>query len=327
QPTLAIGQVYWLMIDVSRNDSNYWVWGKDSNNGYVSGSGKYARDWSATEVVWKSAGGDLNFKILMGGETPTFIENVFVGVDAHANQIQQSSIARDAYFQTIDQATQVGGIKYQGVEDPPVKDLPISLAQIQALEIMAESGDLIQGDYYPQPGFLLGPVKIEGNLVFPGNSLDNPVIISGPVWVKGDISGGNNSKIKLKSDAGSGFVIIADDPQDQDNKGKISLYNNVITEDSASGYLLLISTNKSMDSEDPAILISNNVNKDNPASIVFSLQGLIKVQNNAKFKEVSGYALELENNAEIVYEEGLINSSFSAGPGSGWIIKDWQETE
>lgn len=327
QPTLVMGQVYWLMVDVSRNDNNYWVWGKDSNNGYTSGSGKYTQDWSARGVVWKSAGGDLNFKILMGGEVPTFIKNVFVGVDAHANQIQQSSIARDAYFQTIDQATQVGGIKYQGVEDSPVKDLPISLAQIQALEIMAESGDLIQGDYHPQPGSLLGPVKIEGNLVFPSNSLSNPVIISGPVWVKGDISGGNNSKIKLKSDADSGFAIIADDPQDQENKGRISLYNNVITEDSASGYLLLISTNKSMDSADPAILISNNINKDNPASIIFSSQGLIKVRNNAKFKEVSGYALKLENNAEIVYEEGLINSNFSVGPGSGWIIKDWQETE
>lgn len=327
QPTLAIGQVYWLAIDVSRDDGNYWVWGRDSSNNYASGSGKYTRDWSAEEVVWKSAAGDLDFKTFMGGEDPTFIKNIFVGVDAHANQIQQSSIARNAYFQTIDEATQVGGVKYQGAEDPPVKDLPISLAQIQEWEAAAAAGSLIQGDYYPQPGSLLGPVKIEGDLIFPGNSLNNPVIISGPVWVEGDISSSNNSKIKLQGDAGSGFAIIADDPSDQEGRGRISLYNNAVTEDSVSGYLLLISTNKSMDPADPAILISNNVNADNPASIVFSLQGLIKVQNNAKFKEVSGYGLKLENNAEIVYEEGLIDSNFSAGPGSGWTVRDWQETK
>ncbi|MDP3093900.1 MAG: hypothetical protein Q8N16_04015 [bacterium] len=326
-PLLSAGQVYWLMIDVSRDDSNYWVWGKDSSDGYTLGTAKYSSDWSVKTPVWDNVNGDLDFKTIMGGEGPTFLNNVAVGVDARANTIVQSSIGRDAYYQNIDQQTQVAGIKHPGSSDPASKGLPISLAQIQEWEAAAEAGSLIYGNYQPQSGTAIGPMKIEGDLTFPSDSQSNPVIISGSVWVTGKILASNNVKIKLKSDAGVGFAVIADNPQDQENQGKISLGNNTITEDSAGGYLLLISTNKSVNPADPAILISNNVNKDEAQSIVFALQGLIKVENNAKFKEISGFALKLENNAEIVYEEGLINSNFSTGPGSGWQTRDWQEIQ
>lgn len=335
-PSLTAGQTYWIMIDVERDDNNYWVWAKDNTDGYPSGTGKYTKDWTEDKATWKSVGGDLNFKTWLGGETPTYLQRVWVSRDAHANTILESWIDRDAYYQTIDGQTTVLGTKYPNSPDPATKDLPISYAQIQEWEKAAccdtgsgcQSQCLYLGNYSPPEGSSLGPLKIEGNLTFPANSDDNPVIISGPLWVTGKILAANNAKIKLKDDLTFGYPIIADNPADQVNSGKIELNNNVITQDSnQGGKLLFISTNKSLDSSNPAIWLYNNVNKDLAQSLIFSLYGIIKVENNAKFKEVTGYALYLTNNAEIVYEQGLINSNFSSGPGGGWQVVSWEEIE
>ncbi len=321
---LTAGQSYWLMIDVSRNDNNYWVWAKDSTDNYSQGTGKYSADWSAKTPVWNNVNGDLNFKTIMGGESPTFIDSVSIGASAHANTLSDCIISGDAYYQNIDAQTQVSGEKYPGSQDPATKDLPISLAQISEWEQGAEGGGVINGNYQPSADSVLGPVKINGNLTFPGNGT---VTIAGPVWVVGNILATNNVKIKLKSDLGSGVAIVADNPADRDDQGKITLSNNTVTEDNSSGYLLFVSVNESLDPYNPAITISNNVNSTQAQSIVFALSGLINISNNAKFKEISGYGLKLNNNTQIVYEQGLINASFSTGPGAGWQIESWQETE
>lgn len=325
-PNLTAGNTYWVMIDVSRDDDDYWVWGKDSTDGYTSGTGKYTRNWEKDS--WKNVGGDLNFKTWMGGENPTYIDRVWVSEDAHANTITESWIDGDAYYQTIDDKTTVLGTKYPNSPDPATKDLPISYAQLQDWEEAAAAGGVISGNYAPLAGTNLGPIKIEGDLTFPQNSTDNPVTIAGPIWVTGKILASNNAGIKLQAGLEYGYPIIADNPSDQINYGKIELNNNVITTDSPQGgRLLFVSTNKSLDSANPAIHLYNNVNVNNPQSIIYSLYGKIVVENNAEFIEVTGYAIRLENNAKIVYQEGLINSNFSSGPGGGWEITSWKETE
>jgi hypothetical protein len=330
------------MIDVSKDNDNYWIWGKDNTDGYTSGTGKYTKDWSKENVVWKNVGGDLNFKTWMGGETPTYIDRVWVTCDAHANTIINSWIDRDAYYQVIDDNTTVSGSKcpnshcHPNSPDPATKDLPISYAQIQDWEKAAccDTGTgckpecVHSGNLDVLEGALIGPMKIEGDLNFPSNSTDNPVVINGPIWVTGKILASNNAGIKLKSGIDFGYPIIADNPSDQINGGKIELNNNVITQDSdQDGRLLFVSTNKSLDSANPAINLYNNVNVDNPQSIIYTLYGLIVIENNAKFVEVTGYGIYLKNNAKIVYKEGLINSNFSSGPGGGWGIVSWKEVE
>jgi len=333
-PNLTAGQTYWIMIDVSRDNNNYWIWGKDSTDNYPSGTGKYTKDWTQSGAIWSNTGGDLNFKTWMGGLI-TYIDGIWLGVDGHSNTISNSNITRDAYYQSIEN-TAVYGINYQGSPDPATKDLPISYAQIQEWEKAAccDTGTGCKtecvhvGNLSPVEGSSLGPMKIEGDLTFPSNSTDNPVIITGPIWVTGKILASNNAGIKLKQDLESGYPIVADNPADQVNFGKIELNNNVITTDSPQGgKLLFISTNKSIDPTNPAIHLYNNVNVNNPQSIVFSLNGLIVVENNAEFVEVTGYGIRLENNAKIVYQAGLINSNFSSGPGGGWEIVSWKETE
>lgn len=323
---LSADTTYWMMIDVSSDNNNYWVWGKDSSDGYVLGTGKYTKDWTDTNPSWEKVAGDLNFKIWLGGIINE-IDNIKIGVDAHANRILNSNILRDAYYQYIENTT-VAGTKYPNSPDPSTKDLPISYAQIRDWETSAEKGGVITpagGTYTPTSGSSLGPVKINGNLFFPSNGT---VIITGPVWVTGKILAENNVIIKLQEGLFSGYPVIADNPDDQTNFGQIEFYNNVITYDSSqAGLLLFISTNKSLDLSNPAIFLHNNINKDKAQSIIFSLNGLIKVENNAKFKEITGYGLYLANNAEIVYEQGLVNANFSSGPGAGWSVKSWQEIQ
>ncbi|MFH1451168.1 MAG: pilus assembly PilX N-terminal domain-containing protein [bacterium] len=330
-PTLNAGATYWIVIDTARDDTNYWVWGRDSNDGYGLGTGKYTDDWTKNNAVWENVAGDLDFRTWMGGDSPTFIEGFTVQIDAHANTIRAASVGRDAYYQNIDEETVVVGQKYPETADPATKDMPVSYAQIQEWESAAVAGGIItpaDGTYVPDLDSTLGPIKIEGNLAFPGSSYDNPVIITGPVWVTGKISASNSAKIKIKDDSSIGFSLIGDNPSDQAGGGKIELSNNVITEDnSLGGRLLFVSTNTSLDDGDPAISLYNNVNAGNPQSIVFSLNGKIMVSNNAEFSQITGYAVRLDNNSQIVYEEGLINANFSSGPGGGWEITSWRESE
>lgn len=337
-PDLLAEEIYWLMIENSTfplDSENYYIWGKDKNYGYPRGEGKWSIDWNTSNPQWYPIIGDLNFKIWMGGEA-TYMEKVWITQNTYVNTITQSWIDGDAYYQIIDDKTTVSGVKHPDSPDPPNKDLPISYAQIQDWEKAAccDTGSgckpecIYTGDYTPAEGVFLGPIKIEGNLIFPSNSDDNPIIINGPIWVTGNISASNSAGIKLKENLEHGYPIIADNPNDQTNYGKIELSNNVITQDSVQGgKLLFISTNKSLNENNPAIWLYNNVNKDEAQSIIYTLYGVIKVENNAKFIEVTGYAIHMENNAEIVYEEGLINSNFSSGPGGGWEAVKWKETE
>ncbi|PIP34691.1 hypothetical protein COX21_01580 [Candidatus Falkowbacteria bacterium CG23_combo_of_CG06-09_8_20_14_all_41_10] len=321
-PSLTAGFTYWIMIDAAKDNNNYWIWGKDSTDSYLSGTGKYTRDWTRG-TGWTDVGGDLNFKTWMGGII-TYLDGTWVGVDAHANSITDSNITNDAYYQTSED-TFVHGISYPGSPDPATKDLPISYAQIQDWEAAAQAGGVIDGNYNPPDGSSLGPIKINGSLTFPSGGT---VTITGPVWVTGKILAENNVIIKLQEGLAAGYPIIADNPSDQASFGQIELNNNVITQDATEGgKLLFVATNRSTSLFNPAIWLHNNVNKDVAQSIIFSLNGLIVVENNAKFKEITGYGLYLANNAEIVYEAGLIHASFSSGPGAGWTITDWRETQ
>jgi hypothetical protein len=46
-----------------------------------------------------------------------------------------------------------------------------------------------------------------------------------------------------------------------------------------------------------------------------------------KIREATGYKLYLDNNAEIEYEVGLEDTTFSSGPSGGWDVVSWEEIE
>lgn len=337
-PNLTAGQTYWIMVDVSQDQNNYWIWGEDTNNGYASGTAKYDNDWSK-KPDWLNLGGDLDFKAWIGG-FDTYVDNIKANIDVRAHSIKNSTVDRDGYYQAIENST-IGRNSYPGSPDPPIENLPISYAQIQDWEKDAccdtgngcQSKCIYNGSYNPANGSSIGPLKIIGDLNFPHNGT---VTITGPIWVTGNITASNNCQIEIQQDTAVSYAIIADNPSDQVNFGRINLSNNIITKDSPlGGYLTFISTNKptvgfdpaNPNIDNPAIYLSNNVNAGNPQSVIFSLNGVIRVENNAEFIEICGYALYLSNNSQVVYEYGLQNINFSAGPGAGWSLDSWEETE
>jgi len=250
-------------------------------------------------------------------------------VATNGNKIEQLDIGGDAKVYTCENSEIEGGLTYvsggkvincnvagsiesQPDEIPP-KDLPISESTIDQWKKDAESGGTI-GDYTlsgNQEG-ALGPKKIEGRLTVQNNA---KLKVTGTIWVTGEIVIKNNSQVFLDKDSyGSKSGVIISD-------SKITVQNEtrIFGSGEEGSYLMLLSTF----SGDPAILIQNSPELD----IIYASQGRIELQNNIRLRQVSGWGLRLKNNAQVIYEVGLEDVSFSSGPGGGWKVVSWKEVE
>lgn len=305
-PALAGNVTYWLSIDASSNGSNYWVIGSQPNNGYGNGVGMRSADWNAGTPVWTDAGRDYAFAIYTGGVI-TKLDNVDVTGDVHANTIEDADVGGDAYYTTITNSS-VAGTSHPGTADPGPVDLPLSDATIDQWKANAAAGGTISGDVvYDGTSNSLGPKKITGNLtVTNGASLT----LNGTLHVAGNVTIENNAIVSLASGYGAGSGLIVAD-------GKIVVSNNVTFNGSGTegSYILILTTNPSLDSVSPAMALNNN--SDN--SIFYASDGVITIANNAVVKEVTGFKIDIANNASVQYETGLSDLSFSSGPGGSWV--------
>ncbi len=303
-PALVGNTTYWLVIDGSANNSNYYTIGSWPNNGYGNGVGKYTANWNIP--VWIDAARDFTFRIYTGGVI-TSIDNVDVQGEAHANTISNLTVGGDAYYQTISNTT-VGGTSHPGTADPGPQDMPISDTQIQDWMTEAAAGGTIAGDYHVVGSVTLGPKKITGNLTFDNNAT---LTMNGTLYVVGSITTGNNSLIKLAPGYGSSSGMLLAD-------GRVTISNNTGFQGSGTtgSYVLITTTNGSLDDALPAMSLLNN--SDN--SIFYASKGVVSISNNASVKEVTGFKIVLANNASVQYESGLANVNFSSGPGGSWVL-------
>ncbi len=247
------------------------------------------------------------------------IEGLEVGKDAKAHSCKDSIIAGSLTYVSggaVQNCTANEFINEQPNEILP-KDLPISQSQIDEWKTDAENGGVIIGDYIISGASEdLGPVKIEGNLLIDNNATLN---IKGSMWVVGDLRIDNGSTVQLdfNSYGSNSGVIVVD--------GKIKIKPNTYLKGSGEdeSYLLLLSTNSSLDDLNPAIEVDNNTD----AAIFYANQGLISIRNNVQVREITGYKVYLDNNAEVQYESGLENASFSSGSGGTWEVASWKEVE
>ncbi len=304
-PSVVGGQTYWLSFDSGTNSNNYWITGSLNTNDYASGRGKYSADWSAGN--WTDAGRDYTFKVWTGGNT-TKIDTVDVKGYAHAHLITNSTVEKDAYYQTLTSTT-VTGTKYPNSADPGPADFPLSSAQIADLESAAAAGGTINGDVtYDGTSNTLGPKKIVGNLTVTNGAT---LTMTGTLYVTGNLVLNNNSNITLASNYGAtsgGFVV----------DGKISVLNGVVfsSSGSAGSYVILVTNNGSLDSNNPAM----DLNQNTKNSIFYAPNGVALFENNATVKEVTAFKLVLQNGANITYDTGLANVNFSSGPGASWLL-------
>lgn len=336
---------YWMMIDSSASGSNYYVWGRDSGGGFANGAAKYSANWSAGSPTWTAITGDLNFRIWQGGINS--ISGIAVYGDARANTITNSKICGNAYYQTIDPTSldfvngpgspcptpYISGTAYPGSADPAPQNMPISDANIQDWRDQAQTGGIFSDSAHctPANGAIIGPALLDCDFTV---SNGKTVTIKAPVWVKGNILMDNNVVVVLDNSYGAlSGVVMADDPANQTTIGTITARNNVVICGSAGynagngdcnpsngSYLMLLST---YSGTSKAIEVENNVE----GAIFYASAGSAEIENNATVKEIIAYKLEVENNAQVVYEQGLANAQFSSGPGASYEILEWKETE
>jgi len=140
--------------------------------------------------------------------------------------------------------------------------------------------------------------------------------VTGTIFVTGEIKIQNNfTRVRLDLAYGStSGVIISDD--------LITLQDGTVAEGSGQPgrYLMYLSTS----SLTPALIVQN---AGTTADIVYTSNGEIRIQDAPNLREIIGYRLHLQNNADITYEVGLASSVFTSGPGGGWVVTSWKEIE
>lgn len=278
----------------------------------------------ANSIVNSRIAGDVTMVDLM--------DNSSSSANVYAANITNSNIAGNATFINIDDKTYVGGQRISTTTAPEplaLRPFPISEAQLDQWEKEAEAGGIInspcpEGVYTVTSAVSLGPAKINCNLRVRTDK--GKLTLNGPVWVKGDILVENNGIIKLSGYFGeNSSFIIADDPENRQNKGVILIRQGGQFQGSGTSgsYLLGISRNNSAASGGSVVAIS--AGNSSVSGIFYAPQGLIEIQNEINVKGATAYKLLMKNESSVTYESGLADLLFTSGPTAGWNLVDWQE--
>lgn len=249
-------------------------------------------------------------------KTLTSIKNSVIGRDAYSASISGSTIGRDAYASSIKTST-VGGTSYpgSGINPPESVPLPISEETMDAWEAEAAlGGELAEYTLENQETGSLGPVKINGNLNVKNNATLN---ITGTIWVTGIVLFDNESVIQLDPGYGStSGIVIAHDPNNPTTAGQFFIKNNVTINGSGQSGSNILMLSRLQGTSATAIEASNN----SSSMTLYASDGKVKIKNNFIVNSVTAYMLELDNNAQVVYNDGLASTQFASGPGGAWQL-------
>ncbi|MFH0820117.1 MAG: pilus assembly PilX N-terminal domain-containing protein [bacterium] len=268
------------------------------------------------------------------------LDCVKVGGEVRSNTIHRSIISSNAYYQTIDGSTKVGGTPcpnghcFPSSPDPLPKPMPINDDDVNTwkTEIINAGnpvllpntadcpidalGNHLPNTYCIMADTTLGLQKIEADIY-----IDNGVTLTllGNIWATGKIILQNNGLIKIDPSLGWGSaVIITDDIVDVGENFSISGSGD------PRSFVLILSTSTSVDPALPAVYASNN-----SASIVFAaIHGLLKVKNNGALNAAAAEELWLEPNSRVTYNPLLAAFSVPGGGGGdevGTALGTWEE--
>ncbi len=333
-PTLNADTYYWIVVDTSNNNTNYWSWSKDTLGGYNCGGSnppcfaKFSPDHNAGSPLWTNISGDLGFKVYMGG-VATRIDGSGNGGNiskingiAKANTLNNLSISGEAFYQVQSGVTANGQdctsdpsppkCNPNSTDQPPIP-MPISQAQIDEWKDMADE-TVITGDITNCPP-TLASAKYVGNITLPQLCT---VTVESPIWMTGNFYMDQNSKLKLNSTYGlSSGVFIVDGTSTliQQNKLQGSCQQDSCTNGS---YLMLISEypSKTDPLETPAIYIEQQGN----SGVLYANNGKIEVNQQNTFAEITAWKVYLHQQVIVDYNDGLAGSFFSSGPSGSYSI-------
>jgi hypothetical protein len=308
-----------VVYAISKQKVSFYYGAQVGAGGLIMGNGSkvLGNVYSNGSVI---GAGTIQNSVIVAGNGNR-IEGITVGEDATVFTCKNSIINGNLTYVSGGsvQNCQVKGSTSIRPNEIPPRDLPISQSQIDKWKGEAANGGVTTTDISISGTKILGPIQI-GTSRNPKNlTVQNgaTLIVKGTIYVTGNITFSNGSTIKLDSSYSSlSGVIIADEV--------ITVENNVIISGSGQpgSYVLILSTKS--DTTNPVIDIRNN---SAGSAIYYANSGLIYLKNNMVAREVTGYKIQIENNAEIQYESGLEEANFSSGPGGSWEIVSWREIE
>ena len=327
--SLVGGNTYWIILDDDgANTTNYFIWCKDSNNGFGNGVGKYRASWSSGSAWSAAITGDFAFKTYLGGG-PGIINNVDIGAAARANTVTNSTITGSLYCQSGSSNNKACNTSQA---DPSPLNMPLSDGNIEQWKTDATAGVTYSGNCGDTGGVAgcsgggtisIGPARITGNLSVTNGETMN---LTGVVYVQGNITVENGSTIRCDVTFGADSCVLLAD-------GYIDGNNNATFAGSGQtgSYLLAVSTKEGCNGTTASGCASGysgiNLGNNLTGAVFYTTDSMINVANNADMKAVVGYKLNISNNAVITYEQGVADTTFSSGPGGGWNVSSWKEVE
>lgn len=267
------------------------------------------------------------------------VDSIHATGSVWAHSIDNAVIDGDAYFHSSSTitATVVGGSSFAGFSDQATSALPISDEMVEEWkETIRTTGTVIAstspqcsgGTYVINSNTTLGNVKIECNVEMRKQGASTVIIITNPIWISGNLSFSQGPTIVASSSLGSKSVqVIVDNESNRATSSKISVNQSTeFQSGNASSYVMLLSMNTSAENggTEKAIDLAQSANGK---VLVYAAHGLISLGNNISLKEVTAHQIDIANGAQVIYESGLVNLLFTSGPGGGFTIVSWRETE
>ena len=245
---------------------------------------------------------------------------------------QSTQADKDIFYVNKIGTVTAGGTQYSGATDPPSVPFPISDEQIAEWETQAEAGGTIggascsSGTYQITSNVTLGPKKIDCNLLLKGNGVT--LTISGPIWVKGNITTQTGPIIRMSAALGaSNVAFIADNPADPTGSGIITIGQNTQFFGSGSPNSFVFTITQNTSSESGGSTNAIDMGQSAGALVAYANHGQITLGQSVGVKEATAYKIVLTNTANVVYDTGLPSTLFSAGPSGGYEILKWKEVE
>jgi Tfp pilus assembly protein PilX len=311
-----------VVYQISTDKVSFYYGAQVGDGGMVMGNGSAVQGnvFSNGSVI---GGGTIANSIIVARDGNR-IEGLTVGENATVHTCKDSTIGGTLTYVSGGSVLNCRCIAGSCIDSQPneiePEDLPIPLSQINEWKTQAAASGIINSDVTYSGITSAGPIQIgtpasPKNLTVAGGAI---LTVKGTIYVTGDIIFSNGAIIKLDNSYNSfSGVILAD--------GKITTNNGVVLQGSGQpgSYIMILSSNNSLDPASPAINVRNNA----VGAIFYTTSGLIYLKNNMVAREITGYKVQIENNAVVQYESGLQDANFTSGTGGSWEVAGWKEIE
>jgi Tfp pilus assembly protein PilX len=334
----ASGAVRRSFVELAVGDGASFNFGLQSGNGGITlsnNSAIYGNVFSNGTV--EGQGSATVYGDVVSAGTSGLIDSITATGSAYAHSITASTIGGNAYYYATGTLTGsiVSGVLFPGYPDQATATMPITDTMIEGWKdqitasgtiITATSTQCSSGTYTINTNTTLNNVRIDCNVEMRKQGASTVITIAGPIWIQGNLSFSQGPSIIASSSLGSRSVqVIVDKETSRSTSSKITVnQSTTFTSGNASSYVVLISMNNDAENSGSEVAIDLAQSASGKV-LVYAPHGRVDMGNSITLREVTGYQIDVNNGAQVIYESGLASLLFTGGPGGGYTIGRWTE--